>query len=103
MDNTVILAVTIIAITLVIIVALFVHYIRTSCKNIVRVCPTQQCPDTPAGICLMDCDQISDVCYRNCDPKDEICVRGCYQLKAECYMKCLGPPKETFGDCGCNL
>jgi len=103
MDNYLILAV----IVATAVIAVLLSYLKKNCNPIVQVScpniPSAQYTDTPVGRCLLECDQYSDDCYQNCN-KNEDCIRQCYQLKAHCYMRCLGPQQENFGggECGCN-
>ena len=100
--NNLVLAV-IVAATIIIITVLLkkscVVQVYPSCPNI----PSSQYTNTPTGKCLLDCDQYSDDCYQKCDPKDEDCIGQCYQLKAHCYMSCLGPQQDTCSNnCNCG-
>lgn len=60
--------------------------------------------DVNTSKCLCDCDTLSDDFYTKCN-NDTNCIKKCYELKAQCYMNCLGtkchsaPSKET---CGCG-
>ena len=95
-------------ITTAIVIVLILQYIKTSCQPQVHVypgcpnIPSSQYTDTPSGRCLLDCDKYSDSCYQECN-KEENCVRRCYQIKAQCYMHCLGQQVQSSSeDCGCT-
>ena len=64
---------------------------RNSCPTC-PACPaktTRQCATNPLGICLLECDNVTDKCYSNCDPHDLECVKACYENKMACYQACL--------------
>ena len=110
MDKNYVLILAVVVATAIVIIAVLIHHLKRNCNPIVQLScpniPSSKYTDTPSGVCLLGCDQYSDVCYQNCDPRDESCIRRCYQIKAQCYMDCLGPQQENFtgnDNCGCAI
>ena len=57
--------------------------------------------DNETSACLCDCDDWSDYCYNNCNNNPN-CIKKCYEIKAQCYMACLGTSCNVEpSECNC--